>query len=338
MQLGIVVVLTVACALAGAEEPALQARQFALIDGARASVTNAAQKIDGMVHTMRSDPGRAGAATATALITGLDSQIDTAIATVSNALSPLTFGVSKAIGNTILGPFFQSVTDGVEVLLGNAVGGVFDLAMSPVTGSLQKNIERLIRESEQYNINTSRLQSLNSQLSEAISKSKSTPAHGHLHRRDVIELEARQFALLDGARESVTNAAQKIDGMVHTIRTDPDRAGAATATALITGLDSQIDTAIATVSNALSPLTFGVSKAVGNAILGPFVQSVTDGAEVLLGNVVGGVFDLATSPLTGSLQRNIGKLIKEADQYNINTSRLQILNSRLEMHAARGGH
>ncbi|CAN6598154.1 hypothetical protein TRVA0_001S05380 [Trichomonascus vanleenenianus] len=302
-------------------ELALDARanrgaRFAFIDGARESVNNAQQHVDSVVNAYRNNPDRAGAAAVTAMITGLDSQIDTAIATVSNALAPFTFGVSKAVGNFLLGPFVQSVTDGLEVMLGNAVGGVMDLARP---GAFQRNLSRLIQQSKEYNINVSKLQTLQAQIQNTMP-----------HKREEIEVEARQFALLDGARESVNNAQQHVDSVINAYKNNPDRVGAATVTAVLTGLDSQIDTAIATVSNALSPLTFGVSKAIGNALLGPFVQSVTDGLEVVLGNVVGGAIDLVASPITGSLQRNIARLVQQSQEYNINVSKLQTLQAQLQ--------
>ncbi|CAN6663692.1 hypothetical protein TRVA0_035S00760 [Trichomonascus vanleenenianus] len=326
MQFKPVFYVLLATALAAATAPgaALEARQFALLDGARNSVQNARQHVDSVVNNYRKNPDRAGAAAVTSVLTGLDSQIDTAIATVSNALAPFTFGVSKAIGGALLGPFAQSVTDGLEVVIGNVVGGAFDLATSPITGSLQRNIARLIQQSQEYGMNVSRLQTLQAQLQNSLPKSKSAKG-----KRDV-QIETRQFALLDGARNSAQNAQQHVDAVFNNYRQNPDRAGAAAVTAVLTGLDSQIDTTIATVSNALAPFTFGVSKAVGNALLGPFAQSVTDGLEVVIGNTVGGAFDLATSPLTGSLQRSISRLIQQSQEYGVNVSRLQTLQAQLQ--------
>ncbi|CAN6605139.1 hypothetical protein TRVA0_002S05160 [Trichomonascus vanleenenianus] len=290
---------------------------FAFVDGAREGVNNAQQHVDSVVNAYRNNPDRAGAAAATALLTGLDSQIDTAIATVSNALAPFTFGVSKAIGNVLLGPFVQSVTDGLEVMLGNAVGGVIDMARP---GAFQQNLSRLIAQSKEYNINVSKLQTLQAQLQNTLP-----------HKRDEVEIDARAnrgplFAFVDGAREGVNNAQQHVDSVVNAYRNNPDRAGAAAATAMLTGLDSQIDTAIATVSNALAPFTFGVSKAIGNVLLGPFVQSVTDGLEVMLGNAVGGVIDMARP---GAFQRNLSRLIAQSKEYNINVSKLETLQAQM---------
>ncbi|CAN6656728.1 hypothetical protein TRVA0_029S00782 [Trichomonascus vanleenenianus] len=291
---------------------------FAFVDGAREGVNNAQQHVDSVVNAYRNNPDRAGAAAVTAMLTGLDSQIDTAIATVSETLAPFTFGVSKAIGNVLLGPFVQSVTDGLEVMLGNAIGGVADIARP---GALQHNLSRLIQQSKEYNINVSKLQTLQAQLQNTLP-----------HKRDETEIDARAnrgplFAFVDGAREGVNNAQQHVDSVVNAYRNNPDRAGAAAVTAMLTGLDSQIDTAIATVSNALAPFTFGVSKAIGNFLLGPFVQSVTDGLEVMLGNAIGGVADIARP---GALQHNLSRLIQQSKEYNINVSKLQTLQAQLQ--------
>lgn len=146
-------------------------------------------------------------------------------------------------------------------------------------------------------------------------------------------LDTRDSALLNGVQNSMTNRQQQIDKMNAQIREHPEHANAARVTSYIQGVDSQIDNAISTVSNALAPLTGGLSVVAGQAVLGPFVQSVTDGAEVFLGNVIGGAADLATNPQTfAALSRSYTNLISQANKYNINTSRLQSVQQQLQNH------
>ena len=102
--------------------------------------------------------------------------------------------------------------------------------------------------------------------------------------------------------------------------------------ATITGLDSQIDNAAGTISHALAPFTGGLSLAVGNFLLGPFFQSVTNGAEVLLSNIVGGAVDGVTAPAVAALSGNISKLTSQAAKYHIDTAKLVNLNKDLQNH------
>ncbi|KAA8916536.1 hypothetical protein TRICI_001399 [Trichomonascus ciferrii] len=150
---------------------------------------------------------------------------------------------------------------------------------------------------------------------------------------DDTELLKRQSALLNGVHGSVMNSRQQIDKLNAEIRAHPEHAGAMIATTFAQATDSQIDNAINTVAEALAPLTGGLSVAVGRAILGPFVQSITDGAEVLIGNVIGGTIDLVRNPqMIMNLSRSYSNLIAQAGRYNINTSRLQSIQKQLQNH------
>jgi hypothetical protein len=148
---------------------------------------------------------------------------------------------------------------------------------------------------------------------------------------DDVELHARSAAILNGVHGSVLNSVQQIDKLNAAIREHPEHAGAMTAATFAQATDSQIDNAISTVANALSPLTGGISVAIGQAILGPFVQSITDGAEVFLGNVVGGGFDLVANPqMISNLAKSYTNLISQANKYNINTNRLQYIQKQIQ--------
>ncbi|CAN6617435.1 hypothetical protein TRVA0_007S00298 [Trichomonascus vanleenenianus] len=294
----------------------------------RGAVTNANQRVDNMLNTIRNDPQHAGAAVVVNVLTGLDGQADNLAASVAEALSPFTLGISQAIGNVLLGPFVQSVTDGLEVLVGNLVGGTFDLVMSPVTGALQTTLSKLVNYSQTYKINTTRIENLRLQLQNRVVQDREKEKT----KRDLdeeVEIETRQFNAIDSVKSGINNAQQRVDELMNTFKNDPGRGGAQSVTALLTGLDGQIDNLLSAASSALSPLTGGLSQVVGNILLGPFFQSVTDGLEVLIGNVVGGSVDLVLSPVTGSLQSTIKKVMNYAQQYNINTSRLDILDARV---------
>jgi hypothetical protein len=145
-------------------------------------------------------------------------------------------------------------------------------------------------------------------------------------------LQSRQSDnfMLNGLEGSMSNAQQVFDEIANELKTGSGHAGAEIVTAAITGLDSQIDNAIATVSQALAPLTGGISMAIGNAILGPFFQSVTNGAEVVLGNLIGGAFDLVADPVVAAFTGNLGNLANEAKKYNIDTTKLLDITHQIE--------
>ena len=80
-----------------------------------------------------------------ALITGSDSLIDNVIGmlTDSKLLAYASLGVNKDIGNFLLGNFFQSVTNGVEVLIGNIGGGAIDMIIDGGVKDLSEAIGKL---------------------------------------------------------------------------------------------------------------------------------------------------------------------------------------------------
>lgn len=284
------------------------------MSGYEGSMTNHRQVIDTLNERLKNDGSHSNEETLVAFITGADSQIDNAIATVSNALAPFTFGISKAIGNVLLGPFVQSVTNGAEVFVANIIGNSEDQLDAEMIGQMTGDYSRLIELSKKNNIDTSKLENLNQQLSNTIPKSKRATD-----------------ADLSGYQGAMTNAAQSHDTLTRRLQQsggDP-HANADRLVAFITGADSQIDNAIATVSNALAPFTFGMSKAIGNVLLGPFVQSVTNGAEVLLANMIGGGEDRLDAELVGRLTGNYSKLTALSTKNGINTSHLQSLNEQI---------
>jgi hypothetical protein len=146
------------------------------------------------------------------------------------------------------------------------------------------------------------------------------------------QIDARDFHVLDGFKSSVTISKQVVDALSHQLKSHDGHASAEVLLATITGLDAQIDNAAGTVSHALAPFTGNLSLAVGNFLLGPFFQSVTNGAEVLLSNIVGGAVDGVSAPAVAALSGNINKLTSQAARYHINTEKLVNLNKELQNH------
>lgn len=292
-------------------------RQNAIIDGYHSGLVNSQQTIDTLTRQLQSNNGHAGADVVTAVLTGLDSQIDNGIATVSQALSPLTGGLSMAVGNFLLGPFVQAVTNGAEVAIGNVVGGGADLIAAPVRASLSNSLTNLIGQANQYNVNTQRLSVLNKQLRHTLSKTKRA---------------------MDGAQGSVTNYRQTIDTLTRQLQSHDGHAAADIISATITGLDSQIDNGIATIADSLAPLTGGLSLAVGQALLGPFAQSVTNGAEVVLSNLIGAPIDFVTEAARTGFANNLSRVAQTAGRYNVDTSRLHTLSTQIRNRGSSRAH
>lgn len=142
------------------------------------------------------------------------------------------------------------------------------------------------------------------------------------------QLDARENALLDGAKSGMVNHQQVVDTLTHQLKTQSGHANAERMSAAITGLDSQIDNAIGTAAHALAPFTGGLSMAVGNFLLGPFVQAVTNGAEVALSNMVGGAADMVQNAATASFVHSMSRLSNQAARVGVNTSRLDKVTSR----------
>lgn len=135
--------------------------------------------------------------------------------------------------------------------------------------------------------------------------------------------------VVDGAKEAMINHQQVIDTLNRQIATDPSHRNADRLVAAITGADSQIDNAIATSAQALAPFTGGASLAVASFLLGPFVQSVTNGAEVALANMVGGAEDRVQNAAR-TYANNLVNLRAHAASYGVRNTRLDRAITRFQ--------
>jgi len=279
------------------------------MSGAQGSVTNSRQVQDTLNRQLQANGGaHANQARVNAFITGADSQIDNTIATVSDALAPLTMGASKAIGNVLLGPFVQSVTNGAEVLLSNLIGGGEDLADAQMTASLTGNYAKLSALAAKNNVDASKLQNLSQQITNTVSdKSK------------------RDDGGMSGIKGAMTNLKQTVDTMKQNMQDRKGTSARDTIDAFITGADSQIDNAAATISQGLNGVTLGISGKIGDFLLGPFVQSVTNGAEVMISNVVGGSVDIVSDGTAKLFSESLSKLHSLAVKNNVNSNDTEAL-------------
>lgn len=442
----------------------LQARSYggaAIPEAAVSGFHNAQQRLDQTINDFQQEGARPGAAVCTNFITSLDGQIDNVLACIGNTLDPITGGLSNVVIGAILGPTFQSITDGVEVLLGNVVGGTADLAIVPAMHMLSATLSKTSNAASKYHMNqyaakftklsqqlahvadnkphhqllarhtqdiTDAAKSLNTDMEKINTltknlKSKSNPSNSELSSfleqyeqsvsngatlvkeamgkvgptsntiksaiigpfltsviggseafvaafadsgaaapdqdlgkrmesvsRKLEELSkvstesdakgyattlstmSRKLATVGGfseggarllARENVVasgfhNAQQRLDAFVDDFKAQGTRPGAAAVTNFIAGLDGQVDNILGLIANVARPLTGGLSDIAFNFILGPTFQSLTDGVEVLIGNVVGGAADLAIVPAMHILSGSMANLSKAAAQTKMN--------------------
>lgn len=117
-----------------------------IVNGIKSGVTNAQQQVQSLVRGFQSNDGHPTADGLKALITGLDGQIDNGIGIVADLLSPVTFGLSNQVEAAILGPFFQSVTDGAEVAISNLIGTPIDAVLGSGIQSLANNMNKMVNQ------------------------------------------------------------------------------------------------------------------------------------------------------------------------------------------------
>lgn len=112
--------------------------------------------------------------------------------------------------------------------------------------------------------------------------------------------------------------------------------GSGAASTLYKGIDSLdqvVDGTASFLSNALSVPTLGVSKAVGDFLTGPIVQSVNHGLFATLSTVLGAPIDGIVSglaPAASSLSNSVSDFVGQMNKYNVDTSSTQQANQLLQ--------
>ena len=305
MQLSVISLATLALTHGASIEFSKRQDTSVIPSGMKGSMQNTQQVQDTLNRELQSHDGHAASDVISSFITGADSQIDNAIATVGQFLAPVTLGGSEAVANVILGPFVQSVTNGAEVFISNLLGGGIDMVSDAAYAQYQQSVSRLSKESQKYGVDTS-------SLDKTIAK---FPSKDHSKRQDTSVIPS-------GMKGSMQNTQQVQDTLNRELQSHDGHAASDVISSFITGADSQIDNAIATVGQFLAPVTLGGSEAVANVILGPFVQSVTNGAEVFISNLLGGGIDMVSDAAYAQYQQSVSRLSKESQKYGVNTSSL----------------
>ena len=148
MQFSIVALVTLALTHGAPLDLVKRQNTADIPSGIKGSMQNAQQVQDTLNRQLQSHDGHAASDVISSFITGADSQIDNAIATVGQFLAPVTLGGSEAVANVLLGPFVQSVTNGAEVLISNLLGGGVDMVSDAAYAQYQQTVEHLSQESQ----------------------------------------------------------------------------------------------------------------------------------------------------------------------------------------------
>lgn len=226
--------------------------------------------------------------------------------TISNTLVEVESLVSQGGDNskavTVLIPFVSAVSKGSGMLVSSLANNPDHLLSSAEVQDLVGNLQKVSNVASDNHVDTTELQAVISQLH---------AVGGKLHARSDFN------PILDGIKGSATNAAQTVETLLKQLTRNDGHPAADVVSAFITGLDSQADNLINAVSVALGPLTFGVSNLVGDAILGPVFQSVTNGAEVLIANLAGGAVDLVTQPALQLLVHTLSRAVSLGKKNNV---------------------
>lgn len=207
---------------------------------------------------------------------------------------------SKAV--TVLIPFVSAVSKGSGMLVSSLANNPDHLVSSTEVQDLVGNLQKVNSLASQNHVDTTELQAVITQLN-AVS--------GHLHARSDFN------PILDGIKGGATNAVQTVETLIKQLARNDGHPTEDLLSAFITGLDSQADNLVNVVATALGPLTFGVSNLVGDVILGPVFQSVTNGAEVLIANLAGGAVDLVTQPAIQLLVHTLNRTVALGKKNNI---------------------
>lgn len=289
-----------------------------IVNGVKSGVTNARQQVDSMVRGFRSNDGHPTADALKALITGIDGQIDNGIGIVADLLSPVTFGASRALEGAILGPWFQSVTDGIEVAAANLIGMPIDAVIGAPVQSLANNMSKMIAQANALSVDSK----IVNRMSQAQKKLAAFAAK-RPHRREL--------AVLDGVQNSVSTARQTIDSLVEQLE-KTEKSSPAAINGIVAGFNSQIDNAVGNINELLSPYAVGLTNGISGALLNSFFQSVSTGAEAILSSFATLPVDVSTANTMNALAKSVQNAANFAGKYNLQEQQTQLMNINHRIH------
>lgn len=279
-------------------------------------ITKNCQEVDQMVISLVKNLSHLTAEFVSNFVTGLSSTIESTVSGIENMVS------ENPVSATVLSPFVDSIAKGSGFLVSALASNPKHLVSHVEVQQLVSSLEKVQTVAKANHLNTHELSAVMTQLNNV---------NSHLATRD------NHFnPIFDAIKGGATNAEQTIETLIKQLGRNDGHPAADAVSALITGLDSQIDNLINMVATALGPLTFGVSNLVGDAILGPVFQSITNGAEVVISNLAGGAVDLVTQPVIQLFVHTLSRAVEMGKKNNVkNVSKLEDLTHQLSDLAAK---
>lgn len=288
-----------------------------IVNGVKSGVTNVRQQVDAVVRGFQTNDGHPTADSLKALITGLDGQIDNGIGIVADLLSPVTFGASHAVEGAILGPFFQSVTDGAEVAISNLVGLPIDAVLGSDIQSLANNMSKMIAQANQLQVDKNI-------VSNMVRTQQRVAAFVPKHKK-------REVAVLDGVQTRASSASQAIDNIITQLQKSGGVSPVALASA-VNGVETQMDNALVNIDSLLAPISSGMSSTVSSSVLAPLFDSISTGAEAIISNASPSATEEPLSTSLGSFAKSLASAASYADKYNLQEQKRNLisLNHRVQ--------
>lgn len=281
---------------------------------ARAEISPQVQKncaaVDQAVIELVMNLSHLTAKTVSKFVASITHSIENTVSSVANMAG--TNGLAKAS----LTSFVTSVARGSTFLVESLAQSPEHLVSHDTVNQLVESLEKVSTVASAHNVPTV-------ELSSAISQLHGVNAH--------LQSRAAFNPIFDAIKGGATNAEQTIQTLIRQLKSNDGHPTADVLSAFITGLDSQADNLVNMVATALGPLTFGVSNLVGDAILGPVFQSITNGAEVLIANIAGGAVDLVTQPVIQLFVHTLNRAVALGNKNHVKaTAKLQSAVARLD--------
>lgn len=241
----------------------------------------------------------------------LYSQSNEVLSELIASTSGYTPDVAKSISAVVIKPFYDEVVKGAQSL-----SAVIDKTTGPlesdVSAGILVNYQRLSDFASLNGIDSSALDSLTKSINE------------HLNHPSVSKRATNHD--LSGVVGSVNNFQETLNTFMHEVTHDKGHTATAAITAIITGLDGQIDNMAASVFNVLDAATFGLTSPIGDFLLGPIFQGMTNGAQVLISNIIGGAIDMIADGPAADFNTALDKLVKLGTKANVDSRNVAMLS------------
>lgn len=244
----------------------------------------------------------------TSYIIGTDYEINEVVNNLQSVVTGYSPDVAKAIVGSIIKPYYDTVTKGAHSVLENAKSSGITIDARTAAG-LTVSLQRLSDLASFSTLDNSDLQSLSQQCNSL--------SNGNVKRASNSDMS--------GVVGSVNNFQETINTFLHEVSHDKGHGAAAAVTALITGLDGQVDNLAATIFNVANKLTFGLTSPIGDFLLGPIFQGMTNGAEVLISNIIGGGIDMVADAPAQLFTGTMSKLIDMGKKINVSVANVAML-------------